>query len=164
LPQNNRVGDFDPFALPLLIKETGKSLEEVLDILANHAGLLGLSGVSGDLRDIIQAADTGNARAKLALDVFAAGIRHYLGAYLVELGGVDAIVFTGGIGENRPSIRTAVLHHLEGLGIVIDPDVNLSARGEEKVSAQTSRVQVWVMPTNEELIVAEMAAQYLSGR
>jgi acetate kinase len=164
LPQNNRVGDFDPFALPLLVKETGKSLEEVLDMLANQAGLLGLSGVSGDLRDIIQAADAGNTRAKLALDVFTAGIRHYLGAYLVELGGADVIVFTGGIGENRPSIRTAALHHSEGLGIVLDPDLNLSARDEAKISVQTSRVQVWVMPTNEELIVAEMAARFLSGR
>jgi acetate kinase len=164
LPQNNRVGDFDPFALPVLVKQTGKSLEEVLDMLANQAGLLGLSGVSSDLRDIIQSAETGNARAKLALDVFAAGVRHYLGAYMVELGGVDAIVFTGGIGENRPSIRTAVFENLESLGIVLDPAANLSAKGEAKVSAETSRVQVWVMPTNEELIVARQAADFLMRR
>jgi acetate kinase len=161
LPQNNRVGDFDPFALPMLVKHTGKSLEEVLDMLANQAGLLGLSGISSDLRDIIQAAEAGNSRAKLALDVFAAGVRHYLGAYMVELGGVDAIVFTGGIGENRPSIRTAVLENLEPLGIVLDPAANLSAKGEAKVSSQTSLVQVWVMPTNEELIVARQAAEFL---
>ena len=164
LPQNNRTGDLDPFALPVLVKETGKSLEDVLDILANQAGLLGLSGVSSDLRDIIQAAEAGNARAKLALDVFAASVRHYLGAYMVELGGVDAIVFTGGIGENRHSIRSAVLQNLEPLGIVLDPEANLSAKGEAKVSAQTSRVQVWVMPTNEELIVAQQAAEYLSEK
>ncbi|MGD0653955.1 MAG: acetate/propionate family kinase [Thermoguttaceae bacterium] len=164
LPQNNRVGDFDPFALPVLVKQTGKSLEQVLDMLANQAGLLGLSGISSDLRDIIQAAETGNARAKLALDVFSSGVRHYLGAYMVELGGVDAIVFTGGIGENRPSIRTAVLENLESLEIVLDPAANLSAKGEAKVSAQTSRVQVWVMPTNEELIVARQAAEFLMRR
>ncbi len=164
LPQNNRVGDFDPFALPVLVRQTGKSLEEVLDMLANQAGLLGLSGVSSDLRDIIQAAEAGNARAKLALDVFAASMRHYLGAYMVELGGVDVIVFTGGIGENRASIRTAVLHDLEPLGIVLDPEANQSAKGEAKVSAETSRVQVWVMPTNEELIVAQQAAEFLSKR
>jgi len=163
LPQNNRVGDFDPFALPVLVKHTGKSLEEVLDMLASQAGLLGLSGVSSDLRDIIQAAESGNARAKLALDVFAASARHYLGAYMVELGGVDVIVFTGGIGENRPSIRTAVLQNLEPLGIALDPQANLAAKGEAKVSSETSRVQVWVMPTNEELIVAQQAAQFLSG-
>ena len=101
LPQNNRVGDFDPFALPMIMKRTGKSLTEVLAILASQGGLLGLSGVGGDLRDIDEAAKAGNARAKLALDVFAANTRHYLGAYLVELGGADVIVFTGGIGENQ---------------------------------------------------------------
>ena len=164
LPQNNRVGDFDPFALPVLVKQTGKSLEDVLDMLANQAGLLGLSGVSSDLRDIIQAAEAGNARAKLALDVFSASVWHYLGAYMVELGGVDAIVFTGGIGENRPSIRTAVLQNLEPLRISLDPEANLSAKGEAKVSNQKSRVEVWVMPTNEELVVARQAAEFLSGR
>ena len=162
LPQNNRVGDIDPFALPVLVKQTGKTLEEVLDVLANQAGLLGLSGVSSDLRDIIQAAESGNARAQLALDVFASSVRHYLGAYIVELGGVDVIVFTGGIGENRASIRTSVLQKLEPLGIVLDQDANMSAKGEAKVSLLTSRVQVWVMPTNEELIVAQQAAQLLS--
>ncbi|HEY4761966.1 MAG TPA: acetate/propionate family kinase [Thermoguttaceae bacterium] len=163
LPQNNRVGDFDPFALPVLIDQTGKSLEEVLEMLANQCGLLGLSGVSSDLREIIQAAQSGNARAKLALDVFTASTRHYLGAYLVELGGADVIVFTGGIGENSPTIRTAVLDNLEQLGIVLDPAANQSAKDEAKVSAEISRVQVWVMPTNEELIVAQQAAQLLSG-
>ena len=162
LPQNNRVGDFDPFALPVLIRATGKSLEQVLDILANQSGLLGVSGVSGDLRDVSQAAEAGNQRAKLALDMFAASVRHYLGAYMVELGGVDAIVFTGGIGENRPTIRTAVLENLEPLGIVLDAEINQSAKGEAKVSAETSKVQVWGMPTNEELIVARMAAECLS--
>jgi acetate kinase len=161
LPQNNRVGDFDPFALPILIRRTGKTLEAVLDQLANQGGLLGLSGVSSDLRDIIAAAESGNARAKLALDVFVADIRRYLGAYLVELGGADAIVFTGGIGENNPALRAAVLNNLEEFGIRLDPAANASARGEAKVSAPGSRVQVWVMPTNEELIVARLAAECL---
>jgi acetate kinase len=162
LPQNNRVGDIDPFVLPTLVQKTGKTLEEVLDILANKCGLLGLSGVSTDLRDIAEAADKCNARAKLALDVYVASIRHYLGAYLVELGGADVIVFTGGIGENRASIRTAVLGNLEEFGILLDEKANESARGEAKVSAAESRVQVWVMPTNEELIVARLAAKLLS--
>ena len=120
LPQNNRVGDFDPFALPIVMKHTGKPLAEVLSILANKSGLLGLSGISGDLRDLEAAAAAGNARAKLALDVFAASTRHYLGAYLVELGGADAIVFTGGIGENAASFRAAVCADLEELGIAFD--------------------------------------------
>ena len=162
LPQNNRVGDFDPFALPVLMKHTGKSLDEVLAILNNQSGLLGLGGVGGDLRDIEQAAAAGNARAKLAVDVFVAATRHYLGAYLVELGGADAIVFTGGIGENRPAFRAAVCRNLDELGIVLDPEANQSAKGEAMLSDKKSRVQIWTIPTNEELIVARQAAQLLS--
>jgi acetate kinase len=162
LPQNNRVGDIDPFVLPTLMQKTGKTLAEVLDMLANKCGLLGLSGVSTDLRDIAEAAEKGNARAKLALEVYVAGIRHFLGAYLVELGGADVIVFTGGIGENRAAIRTEVLKNLEELGIALDGKANETAAGEAKVSAANSRVQVWVMPTNEELVVARLAAKLLS--
>jgi len=164
LPQNNRVGDIDPFVLPTLMQKTGKGLDEVLDMLANQCGLLGLSGVSTDLRDIAEAAEKGNARAKLALDVYVASIRHYLGAYLVELGGADVIVFTGGIGENRASIRADVLKNLEELGIVLDEEANRAAKDEAKVSAAESRVQVWIMPTNEELVVAGLAAKLLSEK
>ncbi len=132
LPQNNRVGDFDPFALPIIMKHTGKSLTEVLAILASQGGLLALSGVSGDLRDIDEAAAAGNARAKLALDVFSSSVRHYLGAYLVELGGADVIVFTGGIGENRPAFRETVCRNLEELGIVLDPAGQPHGQGRGK--------------------------------
>jgi acetate kinase len=162
LPQNNRVGDFDPFALPVIMRRTGKTLDEVLSILDNQSGLLGLSGTGGDFRDIDEAAATGNPRARLAIDVFAAATRHYLGAYLVELGGADAIVFTGGIGENRPTFRAAVCRDLEELGIVLDPAANEAAKGEARIHAPASRVQIWVIPTNEELIVARQAAQRLS--
>lgn len=162
LPQNNRAGDFDPFALPIIMKHTGKSLDEVLAELSSRSGLLGLSGTSGDLRDIEESAGEGDARAKLAWDVFVAAVRHYLGAYLVELGGADAIVFTGGIGENRPAFRTAVCRDLEELGIVLDVKANESAAGEAKINAADSRVQIWIVPTNEELIVARQAAKLLS--
>lgn len=164
LPQNNRAGDFDPFALPVVMRHTGKSLDEVLALLASTGGLLGLSGVSTDVRDITEAAKAGNARAKLALDVYVADIRHYLGAYLVELGGADVIVFTGGIGENRAELREAVLRNLEGLGIALDPAANLAAKGEAKVSAPTSRTQIWTIPTNEELVVARLAKKSLEGQ
>ncbi len=163
LPQNNRAGDFDPFALPLAMEYTGKSLEEVLSILASESGLLGLSGVSGDVRDVAQAAAGGNDRARLALDVFTASVRHYLGAYLVELGGVDAIVFTGGIGENRAELRADVCRDLDELGIVLDAEANERVRGEGPVHADTSRAQIWVVPTNEELIVARQAKQLLEA-
>jgi len=162
LPQTNRVGDFDFFALPLLMKRSGKSLEELLSDLAQRSGLLGLSGRSGDLRDLEQAAAEGDARARLALDVFVAAVRHYLGAYFLELGGADVIVFTGGIGENSPQIRAAVCRNLEALGIVLDPQANQTARGEAAVHDAASRVQIRLIPTNEELIVARQAARLLA--
>ena len=95
------------------------------------------------------------------MDVYAASVRHYLGAYLVELGGADVIVFTGGIGENRNNLRTAVCHNLAELGIVLDPVANEQARGEVSIHASQSRVRIWVMPTNEELVVARLAAKLL---
>lgn len=163
LPHNNRVGDFDPFALPIIMRATGQSLEQTLDTLANKSGLLGVSGLSGDIRDLEEAAAQGHARAKLALDLFVAEIRRYLGACLVELGGADAIVFTGGIGENGVNIRAGVCRGLEELGISLDEAANAVAKGEARISASHSRVQIWVAPTNEELIVARQARELLGG-
>jgi acetate kinase len=163
LPQNNRVGDFDVFALPRIMQQTGRSLAEVLSILANQGGLLGISGVGTDYRDISEAAAQGNVRAKLALDVYTTSVRHYLGALLVELGGADVIVFTGGIGENCAELRTDVCSGLAELGIVLEPAANQNARGEAPVHAPESRVKVWVTPTNEELVVARLAAGLLRG-
>jgi acetate kinase len=161
LPHNNRVGDFDPFALPALMRATGKSLEQLLDDLANRSGLEGLSGSGRDLRDIEAAAAAGDERAKLALEVFVAAVRHYLGAYLLLLGGADAIVFTGGIGENSVSMRAAICTNLDWFGIALDPKVNATARAECRIDALGSRVQLWTMPTNEELIVARQVHQLL---
>jgi acetate kinase len=163
LPHCNRVGDFDVFALPVLLRETGKSLEEILAILANQSGLEGLSGAGRDLRDIEAAAAAGDARAGLALDVFIASIRHYLGAYLLELGGADAIVFTGGIGENSSRIRSGVCRDLGWFGIALDPARNDSGPAERCVSTPGSRVQVWTVPTNEEIVVARQAKQLLDS-
>ena len=162
LLHNNRVGDFDVFALPVLLRETGKSLEEILDVLANHSGLEGLCSAR-DLRDVESAADAGDSRATLALDVFIASIRHYLGAYLLELGGADAIAFTGGIGENSSRIRAGVCRDLDWFGIKLDPTLNASGPAERKVSATDSRVQIWTVPTNEELVVARQSRELLSS-
>jgi acetate kinase len=163
LPHNNRVGDFDPFALPALMRATGKSLEQVLDDLANRSGLLGLSGGhSNDLRDIEEQARQGDELAQQALAVFQASVRHYLGAYLLLLNGADAIVFTGGIGENSALMRTAICKDLDWFGISLDEKANATAKGEAAIHARTSRVQVWIMPTNEELIVARQAKALLS--
>ena len=135
-----------------------------MDDLAERSGLLGLSGLSGDVRDLEEAAAEGNARARLALDVFTSDIRHALGAMLVELGGADAIVFTGGIGENGVNIRTAVTANLAELGIVLDPAANAKAKGETADQPPTSRTQIWVVPTNEELIVARQTKQLLESK
>ncbi|MBW3539159.1 MAG: acetate/propionate family kinase [Planctomycetes bacterium] len=162
LLHNNRTGDFDPYALPILMRATGKGLEELLDDLANRSGLLGLSGLSGDLRDLENAAAAGNARAALAVKTFVAGIRHYLGAYLVVLGGADAIVFTGGIGENSRLVREQTCAGLEWAGIRLDPERNAQAKGEARVSTDDSPVQVWTVPTNEELVVARQTAELVS--
>lgn len=164
IAHNNRAGDFDPFAIPVIMKHTGQTHAQVLADLAEHSGLLGLSGTSGDVRDLEEAAAAGNARARLALDVFVADIRHALGAMLVELGGADAIVFTGGIGENGAAIRASVTAGLEELGIVLDADANVTAKGESKISAPQSRTQIWVVPTNEELIVARQTQQLLQRK
>jgi acetate kinase len=162
LPQNNRVGDLDPFCLPMLMQHTGMNLEEMLKSLSTEAGLLGLSGgVSGDIRDLENAAASGNADAQLALDVYVAEIRRQLGSMLVALGGLEALVFTGGIGENGAHIRTAVCSGLSELGISLDESKNRSSKGEVRLDAADSRAQVWIIPTNEELIVARQTASAL---
>jgi len=163
LSHNNRVGDLDPFSLPVIMERTGKTLEQVLETLACQGGLLGVSGVSGDIRDLHQAAAQGNERAQLAIEMFITEIRRYLGALLVELGAADVIAFTGGIGENDSIVRQGVCRGLEELGIELDPDSNQATRSEAKISRDSSRSQVWVIPTNEELIVARQSKQLLEG-
>jgi acetate kinase len=162
LPHNNRVGDFDVFALPAILAETGLTLEQALETLANRSGLEGVCG-HRDLRDIEAAADGGDRRARRALDMYVGAIRQYLGAYLLELGGADALVFTGGIGENSKRVREAVLRDLEWFGILLDPHRNASARGEAVVSRDDSRVQVWTVPTNEEIVVARQTRDLLKA-
>ena len=163
LPHNNRVGDFDVFAIPAIMSETGLSLDQVLDTLANKSGLLGICGFN-DLRDIESAADSGDANATLALDLFIDAIRQYLGAFLVHLGGADAIVFTGGIGENSSRVREAVCKDLGWFGIALDPQKNLAGGAERVVSADDSRVQIWLVPTNEEIVVARQARDLLTAK
>jgi acetate kinase len=162
LPHNNRVGDFDPFALPVLMKATGKSLEELLVDLAENSGLLGVSGLSGDVRDLEIAAADGHERAELALEMFTSAIRHYLGGYLTLLGGADVIVFTGGIGENSERIRRGVMENMEWAGIVLDETKNGQVSEESVISADDSRTEIWVIPTNEEIVVAKQAAAAIS--
>jgi len=163
LPQNNRVGDFDPYAMAMIVERTGKPLAEVLEILGSKSGLAGLSGTSGDVRDVEEAIAAGSADARRAMNVYVGAVRDYLGAYLVELGGADVIVFTGGIGENGVSVRAEICQGLEQLGIELDPLANANAKGEVSIHAGTSRTQLWVVPTNEEIVVARQAKELLQG-
>jgi acetate kinase len=163
LPQNNRVGDFDPFALPLIMERSGLTLEQVLKQLASQGGLLGLSEKSGDIRDIEESAQAGHEGSKLALDVFVEEIRRHIGGMIVAMGGVDAIVFTAGIGENDALVRGRVCEGLEELGIVVDKDANAGLRSAEKTfHATNSRTQLWVIPTNEEIVVARQTVNQLT--
>lgn len=162
LLQNNRVGDFDIFAL-LKLLPLGLSTQEILKKLGKEGGLLGISGVSNDMRDIEKAASQGNSRAQLAIDALVEGVRHYLGAYLVALGGCDVLVFTGGIGENGIGLRKAVCRNMEFAGMVLDEQKNQVRGREEKISAVESGTEIWVVPTNEELIVARQTEAVLTA-
>jgi acetate kinase len=162
LPHNNRVGDLDSFAVPFVMRSLNLTVEEVERQLCKDSGLLGLSGVSNDVRDIQTAAAQGNARAQLAMDVFVHNARHWLGSYFLQLNGADALVFTAGIGENRTELRAAICANLDQLGIVLDADKNAATKAQEAViSAPHSRVKVLVIPTNEELVVAREAKRLL---
>jgi len=163
LPHNNRVGDLDAFAAPYVMRALGISVEEAERQLCQEAGLKGISGGLNDLRDLTQAAEKGDARARLALEVFVHQIRHWIGAFAVEMNGLDALVFTGGIGENQAGIREKVCRDLDLLGIALDPAANIAeGRGAERtLSAPSSRARVFVIPTNEELVVAREARRFL---
>jgi acetate kinase len=156
----NRVGDFDAFALQKLLKG-GVSLDEIFRKLGKEGGLLGMSGVSPDMRDVEKAAADGNARAKLAVDAFVESVRGFIGQYLVALSGCDVLAFTGGIGENGVAIRESICHGMEWAGIALDPAKNQVRGKEEKISKVESGVQIWIVPTNEELIVARQTVAVL---
>jgi acetate kinase len=160
VPHNNRVGDFDAFALQKLLK-SGLSLEEIFRRLSKEGGILGLSGVSPDMRDVEKAAANGNARAKLAIEAFVESVRHFIGSYLVALGGCDVLAFTGGIGENGIVIRRDICRNLQWAGIELDLAKNETRGSEMKISTDRSRTQIWIVPTNEELIVARQTVEAL---
>lgn len=164
LPQNNRVGDFDVFALQKLLKR-GLSMDEIFRTLGKEGGLLGISGVSNDMRDIEAAAASGNARAQLALDVFVESVRHYIGAFAMALGGLDVLVFTGGIGENGVNVRQAICMNMDFLGLKLDGQRNgppAAGQSHERcISTDDSTAAAWIIPTNEELIVARLTEQVL---
>jgi len=162
---NNRVGDFDAFAMLKLI-DAGLDTDAIFEALGKRGGLLGLSGVSADMREVEQAAAGGNERAQLAVDAFVDSCRQYVGAYMAVLRGADAIVFTGGIGQHGAAVRAAICDGFGWAGVKLDRDTNAEADGnaETRIDAGDGKddVQVWVIPTNEELIVARQTQAVLA--
>ena len=154
LAMGTRCGDLDPAILPFIMDKENLSTEEINTLINKKSGVLGISGVSSDFRDIEEARDEGNKRAKLALDIFEKRVRGYIGSYMTELDHVDAIVFTAGVGENSIEMRESIVAGLKSLGIKLDPERN-NVRGEDKlISSDDSAIKVFVIPTNEELMIA----------
>lgn len=163
--QNNRIGDMDPYIIFHLVEECGMELGEVKTMLQTRSGLYGMSGgVSNDLRDIQEAADAGNEDCQNAVKAYAYNIKKYIGAYTAAMGGVDAIVFGGGIGRNSASVREMSLENLECLGIQLDHNKNISANGGDDISVDNSKVRIYVVDTNEEIIVARKAKNLLESK
>lgn len=159
LIQSNRNGDLDPFVIPFLVHE-GMTLDEVSEGLAKKGGLLGISGVSNDLRLVEEAADAGNERAALAIEIFCNGIIRYIGSYYAELGGLDHLAFTGGIGEHSTTVRKKVCNSLRHMGIWLDETKNVSYTENAVISTPDSPVTIHVIPANEELGVARKTYAY----
>lgn len=154
LEMGTRSGDLDPTVVTFLQEKEGLNPYEVNQLLNKKSGVLGVSGISSDFRDLEEAAEKGNERAQIALDIFTNRVKKYIGAYFAEMGRVDAIVFTGGIGENSKEMREAILSGMEHMGIKLDPSKN-NVRGKEAIiSSDDSSVAVHVVPTNEELMIA----------
>lgn len=154
LLMGTRCGDLDP-AILFYLSGKGYSIDQLNDLCNKKSGLLGVSGVSNDMRNLMELAEKGNRRAKLAIDIFCYRIRKYIGAYTAALGSLDGVVFTGGIGENCPSVREGVCSDLSQIGIQIDSDRNRAAQPKERlISSEKSRVKVYVIATNEEAAIA----------
>lgn len=165
LIMGTRSGDLDP-ALPLRLQAlTGMSAQDVEDLLNSRSGLLGLSGRSADMRDLLEAAASGDADCALAVDAFCARTTKYVGAYTALLGGIDALIFGGGIGEHSPEIRRRICRGMQWAGLTLDEDANQIAAGPEvHISANASRIDVWVMHVDEAAVIARETVALLTGR
>jgi len=162
LIMGTRSGDIDPAVIPFLSEKEKMSIKEIDTLLNKKSGVLGVSGVSSDFRDIEGEAEKGNDRARLALDMFHTRVKKYIGAYMAELGNVDAVVFTAGLGENSAESRKEICKGLESLGIEIDVDANKTRGKEQLISKKNSKIKVFVIPTNEELVIARDTLEIVS--
>ncbi len=159
-----RCGDVDPSVVEYLMKTEGMSIGETMAVLQKRSGLLGLSGVSPDMRDVLAAEEAGNARAKDAVDVYCYRVRKTIGAYAAVLGGLDALVFTAGAGENSAAVRRRCVQGLDFLGVALDEDKNSQAAGEADISATGANARVFVIPTNEELVIARDTVKIVQNK
>ena len=157
-----RSGDLDPAVVECIANNEHLTPTETLNLLNKKSGLMGLSGVSSDMRDVYTAAEAGNERAQMTLDIWAYRVKKYIGAYAAAMGGLDAVIFTDGIGENDKRSRASVCEGLEFMGIKLDPEKNNIRGVEAEISAADSRVKVWVIPTNEELAIARDTLELVS--
>ncbi len=157
LVMGTRPGDVDPGIAPYIMKERDMSIEEVDQAFNKQSGVLGISGVSNDFRELAEAAEKGNRRAELAVTIFCRRVKKYIGAYTALMGGLDLLIFTAGIGENAVEVRAEILSDLEYLGIEIDQEKNNSRGKEVRISSDSSKADVYVIPTNEELVIAREA-------
>ncbi len=162
LIMGTRSGDIDPSAVEFIAKKDGLDFEGVMNVLNKQSGVLGVSGVSSDFRDLIAASKEGNERATLAMDMLAYRVAKYIGAYAAAMNGVDIICFTAGLGENNAGLREDICSYLQFMGVKIDPKANDVAGEERLVSASDSAVKVYVVPTNEELVIARDTAEIAS--
>jgi len=163
LAMGTRSGDIDPAIIPFIMDKEGITFDEVNEMLNKRSGVLGISGISSDFRDLEEAAEKGNERAKLALDVFVNRVKKYVGAYVATMCGIDALVFTAGIGENSSYIREKICEGLECLNIRIDPELNRKVRGEEaQLNRDLTSASIFVIPTNEELMIARDTLELVS--
>lgn len=164
VPMGTRTGDLDPAILEYLSDKTGKDIHELLYICNKKSGVMGVSGVSSDFRDLAKAAAEGNERAKLALDIFSYSCKKYIGAYAAAMGGVDCVVFTAGIGEHDDPVRRDIVSGLEFLGIKIDKEKNEHpAKGIADITAEGGKVKILIIPTNEELVIARDTAEIVKN-
>ncbi len=164
LVMGTRCGDIDPAIVTFLMNKKNMTAEEVDNLMNKKSGVLGISGVSNDFRDIEAEADKGNERARLALDKFAYTVRKYIGSYAAAMGGLDYLVFTAGLGENSPPARKQVCDGLEFLGVELDDEKNNTRGKEVEISKEGSKVKVFVIPTNEEVMIARDTQKLTSGK
>ena len=163
VPMGTRSGDIDAAVVQFICNKYGMSVDECLNMLNKKSGVLAISGVSSDFRDLEDGAANGNADCQLALEKFSYEVAKYVGAYAAALNGLDVLTFTAGVGENGPATRQAVCDYLGFLGVKLDPEKNKVRGKEMKISTEDSKVQVWVVPTNEELMIAQDTAELVNA-